>query len=415
MPAALLSLAVAAIVVAGLAWILAPLVRRPSGFASSQTDDDQTAIERSLRMLDEMEAERDRGAMSASDFAQVSGELRREAAARLHARDQRTARLDAALDALLTRADGEPPPPSTAARPRAHALVWVAPAITAAALLAVLVVVITVGARASAAEQTVVGNVGVGAVTGLAVAADDADTLAAAHAAGVQVSRDGGRSWAAADVPGPAAAAAAARGRLYALTDAGVWTSADRGLTWTRDADRPPLRLLAAGPRGGRLAAVGPAGEIVVSDDAGTTWRGAGLETPPALSGLAVVDFAAPFLLAATGTEGVLAESSGGRWRSANGFVNGALPTVVVRAVAYAPDTGDAFTSATGERFEGAVFAATDAGVFKSVDGMQSWQLLPLRADVRALGVSPAAPRTLYAVGLDGSVFRSLDAGAAWR
>jgi len=50
--------------------------------------------------------------------------------------------------------------------------------------------------------------------------------------------------------------------------------------------------------------------------------------------------------------------------------------------------------------------------VFKSVDGMQSWVQLSLRADVRALAISG---RTLYAIAADGSVFRSRDAGTTWR
>ena len=412
MTAPLLSLAILLIAIAGLVWMLVPLVRRLPERADRDGTDDDVAVERGLRMLDDLQAERDRGAISAADFERVSGDIRRDTAQRLHDRDQRRARLDAAIEALVSGAAPAASPASVAAPSRARTLAWIAPSVALVAMLGALVAVITVGARASAAEQSPVGNVGVAAISGSAVSPDDPDLIVVTHATGAQLSRDGGQSWTPIQGPGPAVAAASAPGTLYVVAGDGVWSSRDQAATWSRETNFPALRLLAAGHRTGRMAGVDDAGAILVSNDAGRTWDSGPDDAPRGLTGLAVVDFDAPFLLAATGAEGVLASESSGGWRGANGFVNGALPTITIRAVVYEPDTGDSFSSASGDRFEGAAVVATDAGVFKSVDGMQSWLQLPLRADVRALAVNG---RTLYAIAADGSVYRSRDAGTSWR
>jgi len=409
--AALLSLAVLVIAAAGFLWVLAPLIRRSPAHAERHDGDEEVAVERGLRMLDDLQAERDRGAISTGDFERVSREIRRDTAQRLLNRDERRARLDAAVEALVGGA-APVPAPAAAPGPRAGTLAWVAPSVALVALLGVLVTVITVGARSAAAEQEPVGNVGAAAISGAAVASSDPNLLVVTHATGAVLSRDAGETWSSAAGPGATVAAAAGPNTLYVLASDGVWSSQDQGATWGRDPNFPALRQLAVGSRGGGMAGVDGAGSMLISNDMGRSWEPAPTDAPASLTGLAVVDFDAPFILAATGAEGVLASDTSGGWRGANGFVNGVLPTITVRAVVYEPETGDSFSSASGDRFEGAAFVATDAGVFKSVDGMQSWVRLPLRADVRALAISG---RTLYAIATDGSVFRSRDAGASWR
>ncbi len=412
MTAPLLSLAVLLIALAGLVWIIAPLLRRSLERGDSIGTDDDLAVERGLRMLDDLQAERDRGAIGEADFERVSGDVRRDTAQRLHDRDQRRRRLGAAVEALV--GDAAPDTVLAPARTptRARTVAWLAPSVALVTLLGALVVVITVGARSAAAEQEPVGNVGVAAISGAAVAAGNAGLLLVSHATGAQLSRDGGRTWSPADGPGEAVGAAADSDTLYVLAGDGVWSSRDQGATWGRESGFPALRRLAIGSRTQNLAGVDEAGSMFVSNDMGRSWESGPADAPSSLTGLAVVDFGAPFLLAATGAEGVLASESSGGWRGANGFVNGVLPTITIRSVVYEPETGDSYSSASGERFEGAAFVATDAGVFKSVDGMQSWVQLPLRADVRALAISG---RTLYAIAIDGSVFRSRDAGTTWR
>ena len=412
MTAPLLSLAVLLIALAGLTWIVAPLLRRSLARDDSLGTEDDLAVERGLRMLDDLQAERDRGAISEADFERVSADVRRDTAQLLHDRDQRRQRLDAAVEALLGGAAPATVPAAARTPTRARTVAWVAPSVALVALLGALVVVITVGARSSAAEQEPVGNVGVAAVSGAAVAAGNADLLLVSHATGAQLSRDGGQTWTPVEGPGEAVSAAAGSDTLYVLASDGVWSSRDQGATWSREPDVPALRRLAIGSRTQGLAGVNEAGSLFVSNDLGRTWTPGPADAPRSLTGLAVVDFATPFLLAATGAEGVLASESSGGWRGANGFVNGVLPTITIRSIVYEPATGDSYSSASGDRFEGAAFVATDAGVFKSVDGMQSWVQLSLRADVRALAISG---RTLYAIAADGSVFRSRDAGTTWR
>ena len=412
MTAPLLSLAVLLIALAGLAWIVAPLLRRSAESSDSRESDDDVAVERGLRMLDDLQAERDRGAISEADFERVSADVRRDTAQLLHDRDQRRQRLDAAVEALLGGAAPATVPAAARTPTRARTVAWVAPSVALVALLGALVVVITVGARSSAAEQEPVGNVGVAAVSGAAVAAGNADLLLVSHATGAQLSRDGGQTWTPAEGPGESVGAAAGSDTLYVLASDGVWSSRDQGATWSREPDFSAFRRLAVGSRTQGLAGVDDAGSIFLSNDLGRTWTPGPADAPRSLTGLAVVDFGAPFLLAATGAEGVLASEASGGWRGANGFVNGVLPTITIRSIVYEPETGDSYSSASGDRFEGAAFVATDAGVFKSVDGMQSWVQLSLRADVRALAISG---RTLYAIAADGSVFRSRDAGTTWR
>ena len=45
---------------------------------------------------------------------------------------------------------------------------------------------------------------------------------------------------------------------------------------------------------------------------------------------------------------------------------------------------------------------------------MQSWNRLTLAADVVVVTGSAAAPRELYAIARDGTVYRSRDLGASW-
>ena len=79
---------------AGVAWIIAPLLRRAPQPTSVTTPMEDVPLDRSLRMLDDLQADLARGAISHDDFAVVSRDIRREAAAHLQARDQLRASLD---------------------------------------------------------------------------------------------------------------------------------------------------------------------------------------------------------------------------------------------------------------------------------------------------------------------------------
>jgi len=64
------------------------------------------------------------------------------------------------------------------------------------------------------------------------------------------------------------------------------------------------------------------------------------------------------------------------------------------------------------------LYAGTDAGVFRSLNGGHSWSPvntgLPDDANVLALAIDPTTPTTLYA-GTYGGMFRSLNGGSSWQ
>ena len=244
-------------------------------------------------------------------------------------------------------------------------------------------------------------------------------------------------------------------GRVFLGTHAGLFVSSDRGQAWrpipTAEGDvmavvALPDGLLAAGhdvflrsPDGAswqpfrttlpgtdvhalagspavpnRLYAAVVGQGMFRSDDAGRTWAQSG-RIPPSITALAVVpDREGDLLYAATAQEGVLASRDGGRgWANASGFVNGALPTRQVTAIVYDGRSGDVAQSQAGA-FNGALFVATDRGVFRSTDGGSAWARLGLDADVAALAIAPDDPRTLVAVDAGGRIYRSADRGVSW-
>ena len=202
--------------------------------------------------------------------------------------------------------------------------------------------------------------------------------------------------------------------RLRRLSDDGPFRGDNLATGWTPWAASLDLVHLASGRQSGRLVGIDASGAVHTSDDDGASWRTLEVAAPPNVTGLPWSISPKFLILVSTATEGVLATSLSGPWRSANGFVNGALPTVNVRSLHYEPNSGDRYISPTGREFQGAVYLATDAGVFKTVDGTQSWHRLPLAADIVAIAGSAAAPRELYAIARDGTVFRSRDLGASW-
>ena len=411
-----LLVALALVALGGLTWVTSPLLRdaarrvRPS---HRRLSDD---VQRSLDLMTDLDLERLRGAISDAEHAQLTAESRRQAALALDAQERRRARAAEQVDYLLanqpTAIESVPPTlqPAAARRP----LVWLLTAATLVVGLVAVVLVVTLGAREGIGNQTAVGNVGVPAIAATAVSPTDPEILVAAHPSGLQISRDGGATWQAAEFPRATRSVAATPGGFVAVSDDGPFSSDGMATGWTRWESSPDLTHFASGRDSALLAGIDAAGAIHVSDDNGVLWRTLEVLAPPNVTGIVVVDRPELQILVSTATEGVLATSLSGPWRSANGFVNGALPTVNVRSLHYEPNSGDQYISPTGREFHGAVYVATDAGAFKSVDGMQSWNRLSLAADILVVTGSAAAPRELYAIARDGTVFRSRDLGASW-
>jgi len=62
------------------------------------------------------------------------------------------------------------------------------------------------------------------------------------------------------------------------------------------------------------------------------------------------------------------------------------------------------------------MYAGTDQGVFKTIDGGMNWTIAITgltNLNVTALNIEPLTPTTVYAA-TSGGVFKSLDGGASW-
>ncbi|MDQ2809159.1 MAG: hypothetical protein M3Z04_19985, partial [Chloroflexota bacterium] len=248
----------------------------------------------------------------------------------------------------------------------------------------------------------------------------DSDVALIGHHSGLLRSSDGGRSWTAvAGVTGDVLALTAAPAPSTDLFLAGpgqVRRSRDGGQTWAA-VPAPPtaanLTALTAGVDNTLYAQVRDSG--LFASRAGGPWTLQGGGLPAESSTLAWYPDPVGALFAGGPGVGVLASGDGGRgWGSAGGVVNGALPTLAVWALAVDAASGDLFTGADGTTVRGALYAATDAGLFKTIDGGTSWTALPLRRPLVAVSARTQPRPLLLAVDSRALVWRSSDHGGSW-
>ena len=241
------------------------------------------------------------------------------------------------------------------------------------------------------------------------------DGLLLSHESGIHLSGDGGRNWSAVQSDSPINSLAVSPGTVYIGTR-GLFAATDLESNWreiTPPGGSGEILAVAVSPADFEvIAVVDSAGAVFVSSDAGGSWERLPLAAPVSTRSLTIMPTHGLMFLGTT-DQGVLAGDGRERWTSANGFVNGALPTVRSPSVVYDPLSGDSFEGVNG-RFEGALYAGTDLGLFKSVDGGMSWNRLALDIAVEALAVGGGAPRTITAVDGRGRVFRSDDRGLSW-
>ena len=279
-------------------------------------------------------------------------------------------------------------------------------------------------------------------------------TALVGHHDGLLRSADGGRTWLpVAGVEGDVVSLAAEPvpgGALYLATASALMASRDDGVTWAA-APAPPVRgttsalqaiALGSGSSegsGGSSEGSGSSvssstrlyasvsGEGIYRANASDGWGRAPLdwELTGNLPGevAALVGGPGPLatLYAASPGEGVLASGDEGQtWGSASGVLNGVLPTLAVRSIAYDAESGDRFTLADGVKLSGALYAATDLGLYKSIDGGGSWSELPLRLPLAAVasrsgaGAGAGTQPLMLAVDSRARVWRSTDRGASW-
>ena len=199
-----------------------------------------------------------------------------------------------------------------------------------------------------------------------------------------------------------------APGQVWLATAAGLWQR-DVG-HWRSLGVGLPLRASALASAGGRLIAGDAAGGIRYSGDNGRTWHSAWVDqTTSAVMCFAVSpSFARDrVLLAGTAGAGILRSSDGGtHWQLANV----GLTDFTVLALAVAP----------GWEPREIVFAAADDTVYRSPNGGRAWKRSDRGmegVDVQALAISPlfAADATVYAGSEQHGIYRSVDGGNSWQ
>lgn len=216
-------------------------------------------------------------------------------------------------------------------------------------------------------------------------------------------------------------------GSVWATVDSRAYESPDRGLTWApldRIAGDPASQLLAVyqfafdpTSKGTAYAATAsPSPESVLrTTDGGQTWSGVGPTptTGPGSNAVSlVVDPADPRTLYFANSWCFLSVCHGGLFRSTDAAVTWSdidPPFFFVQALAVDP--------ANHARIYASTMGLPNPTIlFRSDDGGSSWT--PLRGysglDVAQLAVVPGSPSTVFAVAVDGRLWRSTDAGATW-
>ncbi|MBA2363914.1 MAG: exo-alpha-sialidase [Chloroflexia bacterium] len=432
---------IAALALTSVLFVLYPLWRRGTSEAVPIGDGQQELLMEQRKAaydaMIELDFDHELGKLDESDYRSLYERYRRQAVAALKAAREREAVLSAQIDRQVQQARLAPgfavgpvayaaPTSAINARERFAYSIERRPKVWMSALSVLFVVfaagtlwVWSQGSRASANAQPV------GVIAGDAHAALLIDNATGAwalsgDATGIRRSTDAGATWTATPVlPGQAAALAqdAGGGRVYALVAGRLSTSADGGVTWTVGGTIPRnvrFASLTADPeQAGRLLALDQFGALFESSDAGASWERTGFR-PAGPVGSLTVAVPQPLELFAAAPEVGVVSGAANRWASANGVVNGALPTDVVHAVVYDRSTGSTAQMPDGSTVEGTAYVATDLGVFRSTDYGQDWFLLGPEREMLTVAVGPPGSKLLLAVSSAGEVFRSTDRGITW-
>ena len=239
-------------------------------------------------------------------------------------------------------------------------------------------------------------------------------------------SKDGGRSWQAADRGLPStylwalAFDPTAPTTVYAaMGRRGIFKSGDGGASWRPVSISPAYRqvtAIAVDPRHPHTVYAGTDAGVVKSLDGGGSWRmlntamgGHGRDRGyMQVSALVVDPRDSRTVYASTRCAGVFKSTDGGRrWSPENAGLE--------------PECPWAYSLALHPRVPQTVWAADpERGVFKSLDGGAHWRvanagLLSLSYTVSSLAVDPHRPRTVYASTGSLGLFKSSDGGAHWR
>ena len=223
-------------------------------------------------------------------------------------------------------------------------------------------------------------------------------------------STDGGKTWESlSGIQGNVTSISAIDNRLFAVVNFQVWTSADQGDSWSRISSAPKLVAITTDSESSKIYGFDAEGNLYIGSNNGTTWD---KTTGPEQAGISSATIASvdPLVIFGSSPAGVFVGTQGA-WGSANGTVNGALPTKNVRYVAYDRSSGERGTLPNGGNIQGTLYAATDMGLFKSTDYGTSWVKIGLSKDLRALAIGDDV---MYAVDSAGNIYVSHDKGVSW-
>lgn len=194
---------------------------------------------------------------------------------------------------------------------------------------------------------------------------------------------------------------------LYAIGDGRVHRSRDQGQHWEFNdnyLDKAKACCLAISPQNAALVLVGTTFGAYKSSDGRQTWHNTeGIPQMP-LQNVAYNPVKAETAYATIGRRIYRSRTQGDRWELA-----GQVDTER-RAAIHALQLDS--------RAANVIYASVGgAGLYRSSDGGQQWQLLEGLPStwVTAVEVSPKEPNVLYAATLQGRVYQSADGGATWR
>lgn len=441
---------IAALALLAGGFVLFPLARRKPYAASAikQSEYDELREERdsAFGAISELESDLELGKLSQEDYRELYGRYRRQAVSALKATSEREAALSARIeqavretklaqpspvaarsDTLASAQAAQPAPTATGSpavprgvrrTPRTQRLSR-RPVALFGALASIFVLLVagtaTVYVRGSrqAERATAVGDLGVDAAA-LVVNRVESNILLAATVGGLRQSVDGGATWTEGTTPEGAVSSVAQQpdGTLYALIEGAPFRSPDGGATWTATGEAPARLEVLGSAESGLLVGTDGAGTAYGSTDAGETWKPVNIEKGPSFTTLALATGEPLTLFGAGPGTGILFNEEG-RWGSANGVINGKLPTDSVRALAFDAASGEGDPRPNGGKAAGTLYAATDLGVFRSTDYGGSWSRTGLDKDTTAVAVLPGT-QLIYATGGDGKVYRSTNRGVSW-
>jgi photosystem II stability/assembly factor-like uncharacterized protein len=235
----------------------------------------------------------------------------------------------------------------------------------------------------------------------------EADTIYFGHHDGVQLSRDGGRTWEPGIVRGidvqQIAVPSATPERRYVAGPNAIMVSTDSGQTWRPQPNNLPaldLRAFAVAPSDANRLYVAPTGDSFwTSSDGGVVWTQ--VTKPPAWEGDRIAIAVAPAdplrVFATYGGLLAVSQDGGETWHPRPG------PGRRTASIAASPE-GD-----------GTLYIGTDIGISRVTEG-GSWERLPLVPDGPILAVAASLTNAgrIIAVDSAGNFYRSDDAGRSW-